>query len=31
MDGSPSDITERQMKELHIKLDFVKKKEVKKQ
>jgi aspartyl-tRNA synthetase len=26
MDGSPSEITEKQMKELHIKLDFVKKK-----
>lgn len=26
MDGSPSEITERQMKELHIKLDYVKKK-----
>lgn len=29
MDGSPSEITEKQMKELHIKLDFVQKKEVK--
>ncbi len=26
MDGSPSDITDRQLKELHLKLDFVKKK-----